>query len=154
MDIKNPLIQWYMHRFHRLVQRERCASMIQTTTLVHHVLTKRQRDLVRLIIIHRPLRPDHRTEPSKMDRLVRTLFVSDSRVTCREIRTFGIRQIAPDDPLDCKVSVVQSERGLERLFPIWKTMTRKVDPFVPADLFNDSRNARFLLIYTRHLPLA
>ena len=61
----------------------------------------------------------------------------------REIRKFRILQIAPDDPLDCKVSVVQSECGLERVFPIWETMTRKVDPFVLAKLL------RFLSIYTR-----
>jgi hypothetical protein len=30
MDIKNPLVEWYIHRFHlhRLVQRERCPGMI------------------------------------------------------------------------------------------------------------------------------
>ena len=125
MDIKNPLIERYIYRFHRLVQRERCASMIQTTRLVHHMFIKRRRDLARRTIVHRPHRPDHRTEPSElhrrreMDHLVRTLFVSDSRMTCREIREFGILQIAPDDALDRKMPVLQSERGLEWLFPIW-----------------------------------
>ena len=147
MDIKNPLIQWYIHRFHRLVQRECCPGMIQTTRLVYHMLIKRRRDLLRLTIIHRPHRPDHRTEARKlhrrrkMDHLIGTLFVSDSRVTCREIRKFGIFQITPDDVLDRKVPVVESEGRLERLFPVWETMTRKVDPLVLAKLFNDPRNA-------------
>jgi len=155
MDIKNPLVEWYIHSFHRLVQRECRPGMIQTPRLVHDMLIERRRDLVRRIIVHRPHRPDHRTETSKlhrrreMDHLVRTLFVSDSRMTRREIRKFGILQIAPDDALDRKVSVVQSERGLEWLFPIWETMTRKVDPFVLSKLFNDPRCARFLSIYTR-----
>ena len=86
-----------------------------------------------------------------MDHFIRTLFIprADSRTTCREICKFGILQIAPDDPFDCKVSVVESERGLERLILIWETMARKVDPFVPAKLFNHSRSARFLSFYTR-----
>jgi hypothetical protein len=40
MNIKNPLIEWYIHRSHRLVQRERGASIIQTTKLVHHILVE------------------------------------------------------------------------------------------------------------------
>ena len=84
---------------------------------------------------------------AKMDRLVQAVFVSDSRVTCREIRKFGTLQIAPDDPLDRKVSAMQSERGLERPFPIWETMARKVGPFVLAKFFNDPINARFFSIY-------
>ena len=28
MDVKNPLIEWYVHTSHRLVQRERCPGMI------------------------------------------------------------------------------------------------------------------------------
>ena len=79
MNIKNPLIERYIpDRFHRLVQRQRCPRMIQSTRLVHHVLVKRRRDLLRLFIVHRPHRPDHGTEPSKlhrrreMDHLVRT----------------------------------------------------------------------------------
>ena len=90
MDIQNPLIEGYMHRFHRLVQRERCTAMIQTTRLIRHMLIESRRDLVRLTIVHRPHRPDHRTEPNKlhrrrkMDHLVRTLFVSDSRMTGRD----------------------------------------------------------------------
>ena len=82
-----------------------------------------------------------------MDHLVRALFVSDSRMTRREIRKFRILQIAPDNPLDCKLSVVQSKCGLERLFRIWETMTRKVDPFIFAKHFNDPRSARFRTIY-------
>jgi hypothetical protein len=119
------------------------------------MLIESRRDLVRLTIVHRPHRPDHRTEANKLHRrckmnhLVQTCFVSDSRVTRREIRKFGILQITPDDPLDCKVSVVQSERGLERPFPIWETMAHKVDPFVLAKFFNDPRSATFLSIYTR-----
>ena len=69
-----------------------------------------------------------------MDHLVRTIFVSDSRMICIEIRKFDMFQITPDDPLDGKTSVVESEPGLERLFPIWETMTRKVDSFVLAKL--------------------
>ena len=119
MDVQNPLVEWYIpDRSHRLVQRQRCARMIKTTRLVHHVLVKRRRDLVCLSIVHRPHRPDHRTEPSKlhrrrqMNRLVRTLLVSDSRMTRREIRKFGVLEIAPDDPLDCQLPVVESESGL------------------------------------------
>ena len=156
MDIKNPLIEGYTgHKLHRHVQRERCAGMIQTTGLVHHVLIESRRDLVRLTIVHRPHRSNHRTEANKlhcrreMDHLIRTLFVSDSRMTCREIRKFGVLQIAPDDPLDCKASVVQSERRLEWLLPVWETMAGKVDPFVLAKLFDNPGNARFLSIYTR-----
>ena len=54
-------------------------------------------------------------------------------MTPRAIREFGILQIAPNDPLDCRVSVVESERRLGWLFPIWETMTCKVDPFVLAN---------------------
>ena len=54
MDIKDPLIEWYIHRLHRLVQRECCSSMIQMTRLVHHMFIKRRRDLVRLTIVHLP----------------------------------------------------------------------------------------------------
>ena len=121
--------------------------MVQTTALVHHMLIKRRRDLVRLTIVHRPHSPDHGTEANKlhrrrkMDHLVLTLFVSNGRMTRREICKFWILQIAPDDPLNCKVSVVESERGVEWLFPICETMTRKVDPFILAKLFNDPRNA-------------
>ena len=57
-----------VYRFHRLVQRERCASMIQTTRRVHHILIESRRDLVRLTIVHRPHRPDHRTETSELHR--------------------------------------------------------------------------------------
>ena len=117
---------------------------------------KRRRDLVRLTIVHRPHRPDHRTKPnelhrrSEMDHLVRTVFVPDSRMTCREIRKFWILQFAPDDALDCKASVLQSKRGLEWLLPIWKTMTRKVDPFILAKFFNDPRGARFIYMHECH----
>ena len=69
-----------------------------------------------------------------MYHLVWTLFISDSRMTCRKVRKFGILQIAPDDMLDCKVPIVESESGLERPFQIWETMTCKVVPFVPAKL--------------------
>jgi hypothetical protein len=157
MDIKNPLIEWYMHkfRFHRLVQRERCAGMIQTTRLVHHMLIERRRDLVCLTIVRYPHCSNHRTEANKlhrrreMDRLVRTFFISNSRMTRRKIRKFGNLQIAPDNALDCKVTVVQSERGFEWLFPIWEIMTRKVYPFVLAKLLNDPRNTGLLSIYAR-----
>ena len=98
MDVNNPLIEWYIqiHRFHRLVQRKRCSGMAQTTRLDHwhHVFIERRRDLDRRTIAHRPHRLNHRTEPSElhrrreMDHLIRTLFVSDSRMTCGEIRRF------------------------------------------------------------------
>ena len=80
---------------------------------------------------------------------VQTLFASDGRMTRKEIRKFGIIQIALDDPLDCKVSVVQRECRPQRLFPIWETLTRKVDPFILAKLFDDPRTARFLSINAR-----
>ena len=112
MDIKNPLIQRYIHRFHRLVQRKRCAGMIQTTRLVHHMLIESRRDLLRRTIVHRLHRSNHRTEPSElhcrreMDHLVRTLFITDSRMTCRKVCKFGVLEIAPDDALDRKLPVV------------------------------------------------
>ena len=68
MDIKNPLIEWYIHRSHRLVQRERGASMIQTTRLVHHMLVESRRGFIRLAIVHRPHRPDYRTEANELHR--------------------------------------------------------------------------------------
>ena len=80
------------------------------------MLIEHQRDFARQIIVHRPHRSNHRAESSKlhcrrkMDHLVRTLFVSDGRMTRREIRKLGILQVAPDDLLDRKVSAVQSER--------------------------------------------
>ena len=116
MDTKNPLIGWYIYRFHCLVQRKRCPRMIQTTRLVYHILVKPRRDLARLTVVHRPYRPNHRTIPNELhrrrevDHLVRALFVPDRRMTCREIRKFGVLQIAPDDPLDGKVSIMQSKR--------------------------------------------
>ena len=37
-----------------------------------------------------------------------------------QIRRIGVLQITPDyDTLDYKASIVQSESGLGRLFPIW-----------------------------------
>ena len=57
-----------------------------------------------------------------MDRLVWTLFVPDSRMTRKEIRKLGVLEIAPDDALDGKVPVVESERRLEWLFLTWETM--------------------------------
>ena len=104
-----------------------------------------------------PHHPDHtgRTEPSElhrqheMDHPVRTLFVSDGHMTRREIRKFGILQIAPGDPLNCKVPIMQSERRLKWLFLIWETTTHKVDPLIHAKLFNDPRCAGYLSIYPR-----
>ena len=143
-----------MRRFRRLVQRERCAGTIQTPKLVHHmfILIERRRGLVHLTIVRHPHRPNHGTEANKlhrrhkMDHLVldQTLFVSDNRTTCRELYKFGILQIAPDDPLDCKVPVVESENGLGRLFLIWWTTIHKVDQFVLVKLFNDPRSAELL----------
>ena len=40
MDIQNTLIEGYIRRFHRLVQREGCQGVIQMTRLVHHMLVK------------------------------------------------------------------------------------------------------------------
>lgn len=155
MDIENPLIKWHFDRFHRLVQRECRAGMIQTTQLVHHMCIERRRDLPRHTIVHRPHRANHRTESStqhrrrEVDHLVQILFVPGRRMRDREIREFRLRQLTPDDPLDCKLSIVQHERGLDWLFPIRETMTREVDPFVLAELLDDSRHARFLSIYPR-----
>ena len=39
-------------------------------------------------------------------------------MTRREIRKFGVLEIASDDVLDRKVPVVESKCGLERLLPI------------------------------------
>ena len=45
------------------------------------------------------------------------------------------------------MSVVESERGLERLFPIWDdTMTRKVHPFVLPELLGGPCDAAFLTL--------
>ena len=80
------------------------------------MLVKRRRDLVRLTVIHRPHRPYYRTEPKELhrrrrvDHLVGTLFISDRRMARRQIRKFEVLQIAPNDLLDGKVSVMQSER--------------------------------------------
>ena len=107
---------------------------------------ERRRGLFRLTVVYRPRRSNHRTEPSelhrrrKTDHLIKTLFVSDSRMTCRGIRKFGIPQIASDDALDRKVPIMQSERGFEWLFPICETVARKVDPFVLSMFFSDPRN--------------
>ena len=49
-----------------------------------------------------------------MDHIVWILFIPDSRMTRRQIRKFGILQIAPDYALDCKLPVVESERELLR----------------------------------------
>jgi hypothetical protein len=143
----------YTRTRHRDGYKEFVAPMVHaqipsscSARTLRDMLIKRQRDFIRLTIVHRPHRPYHRTEPSKlhrrreMDHLVRTLFISDSRMTRRDIRKFGVLEITPDDALDLKAPVMQSERGFERLFSIWETMTRKVDPFVLAKLFNDPRS--------------
>ena len=88
-----------------------------------------------------------------MDHLVRTLFVTDSRMTRREIRKFGILQIAPDDALGRKVAIIQSESRLEHLFPIRETMTRNADPLILAKLFNEPRSARFTPYMRVNVPL-
>ena len=96
MNVKNTLIEWNIHRSHRLVQRKRRTGMIQTTRLVNHMLVKHRRNLVRLAIVHRPHRPYYRTEAQELhrrrevDHLVRTLFVSDHCMARRQIREFGI----------------------------------------------------------------
>ena len=134
--------------------------MIQPTRLVHHMLVKRRRDLVRLAIVHRPHRPNHRPEPEKLhrrcevDHLVRTLFVSDSRMTRREIREFGVLHFAADHPLDRKASVVESECRLEWLFPVRNTVTRKVHPFALTQLFDDPGNGRLFSLYARECSQA
>ena len=101
-----------------------------------------------MFVAHRPHRPDHRTKSSElhrrreMDHLVRTLFVSDSRVTRREVCKFGILQIRLDDALDRETSVVESECRLEWPLPVQETMTGKVYPFVLTELVGDPGNAR------------
>ena len=52
--IKNSFIEWYIHRFHRLVERQRRTGIIQTTRLVHHMLIKSRGDLLRCTIAHPP----------------------------------------------------------------------------------------------------
>ena len=143
MNIQNPLIERYVHRSHRFVQRQRRPGMIQPTTRVHHIPVKCRRDLSHLAIIHYPHCPYHRSESEdlhcrcEVDHLVRTLFVSDSRAACRQIREFGVLQLASDHPLDRKVTVVQRERQLEWVFRIQEAVSRKVNPFVPFELFDD-----------------
>ena len=43
MDVENPLIEWYIHEFHRLVQGD----------LVHRVFVERRHDLARLSVVAR-----------------------------------------------------------------------------------------------------
>ena len=69
MYVQNPLIKWYVRavqRLHRHPQRKRRTRIIQTTRLVHHMLVEHRSDLVRLRIIHRPHRPNDRTESNKL----------------------------------------------------------------------------------------
>ena len=93
------------------------------------MLVEHRRDLVRLRIIHRPHRPNHRMESSKlhcrrkMDHLVWTAFIPDRRMTRRQVRKFGILQVAPDNPLDRKVTIMERKCGFERLLLIWETVT-------------------------------
>ena len=77
-----------------------------------------------------------------MDHFVRTLFISDCRMTRREVRGFSILSVAADEPLDGEVSVMGSERT-EWLFLVRKAMTGKVHPPIPAQLLRDPGGARF-----------
>ena len=68
-------------------------------------------DLGCLTIVHRLHRPDHRTEANKlhhrrkMDDLIRTLFVFDSRMT-------------PDGPLDCSVRCAERTQARMVVFDL------------------------------------
>ena len=90
--VQTALTDRHIHRPHRLPQRKRRTHMIQTTRRIHHMRIKHRRHLVRMLTVHRPHRPNHQTTSSKlhrrreMDRLLRTLFVPDDRVTSGEVR--------------------------------------------------------------------
>ena len=92
MYVQDSLIEGYLTQsktIHRPVQRQRRTGVIQTTRLVYHILIKLGCDLVRVAIVHGPHRANHGTESgelhgcSKMDDLVRTLLVSNGRMTSR-----------------------------------------------------------------------
>ena len=68
MNIEISLIERYLHTFHHLVERARCAGMSQTTAIVYHMFVKRRRDPIRLTVVHRPHRPNHGTEPGELHR--------------------------------------------------------------------------------------
>ena len=135
MYVENMLIKRYLHRPHRLLQRICCTG----TILILFVSGSSTR----------PHRPDNRTKSSElhrqreMDHFIWTLFVSDSRMTRRQVRKLRMLQVALDDMLDCEVSVV------ERLFPVRETMTSKVYPLALSQLFHDPGNARFLPFHPR-----
>lgn len=158
MYTENPLINWY---FIVLFNAD-AAGVIQTTTgrLIHHTFIERQRDLVRLTVVHHPYRPNHGAEPDELhhrrevDRLVRTLFVSDRRMTRREIRKFGVLQFEADDPLDRKVSVVQSEPRLGRPCRVWDTgrgQAAKIQPDLVGEtrLYAQESNYEDMVRYVR-----
>ena len=90
MYVKNTLIHRNIHRFHRHPQRTRCSGIIQTTRIVHQLIKCRY-DLVCLRIIHSPHRPDDGKSSKlhcrcEMYNLVRTLLVSNRRMTSRQVR--------------------------------------------------------------------
>ena len=154
VGIKNALVERYVHRFHRLVQRKCRPGMIQSSVFVHHTLIERRRDLACLIVIHRPHRPNHGTEADKLhrgrkvDHFVRTLFVSNRRMARGEICKFWVHQVARGNALDRKMAIMESECRFKRLFRVWETMIRKVYPFALAQLFSDPRYTRFFSVHS------
>ena len=70
-----------------------------------------------------------------MGYLVWTLFIPDGRMTRREVRTFGVRQVTTDEVMDGEVSVEQRKRG--RLFLVGETMAGGVYPPVLVPFFGD-----------------
>ena len=129
--------------------------MIQVTRLAHHVSIEHRRDLGRFRIVYHPHCPNHRTKPGKlhrgreMDHLARTLIVSSHCMRSRQGCKFWILQVALDDVLNGKVSVVKGKRGLKWLFPVREAVAHKVYQFVPVQHFRDPRNAR-LLFFDAH----
>ena len=85
--------------------------MTWTMAIIHvhhdHMLIK-YCDFVHHTIIHYLHHPDHRTEASKLHRRCKMDHGH------KETRRPGTPQTTPDEPLDCKVPVVQSEH-IDRL---------------------------------------
>lgn len=79
----------------------------------------------------------------------RTLFISDRRLTGREIRKLGIFRLAPDDALDREVVAVEREHEFELCCGIGNTMACGVDRFALAKLFSDPGDAGCWAFYVR-----
>ena len=81
-----------------------------------------------------------------MHHLVCTFLVPDSRLTGGEKCKLGIPWLTLNDALNREVSVAESKRGLEWLYLIWDTMTRKVHPFVLPEFLADTVDARLFTL--------